>query len=105
MKLLKTYREEIMLNKSSPHFLADISLELGGDYAFYQELYAEMEISKAAFMTSNQGSISSKEYSFIVTEEGKRWERLKRKIKGIEGLQKGLVNINITNSIEARISK
>lgn len=102
MKTLKEYRAEVLEQQANPTYLANLSLQLGADLAYYQEQYGEREIEKAEFMESEEGSVASKEYRFLTTDEGKQWQRLKRKIKGIDGLQKGLTNINISNHQAAK---
>jgi hypothetical protein len=56
MKTLKQYHDEVMLNKNNPSYLATLNLEIAADYAYSSELFATLEVEKAAYFISKKYS-------------------------------------------------
>ncbi len=101
------YRQEVQNDMNNPFVLAQIFLEISGDYAFFTELYGKLEIEKSAFFVNIKFadkkplSDTACNAKWLMEDSGKDWMKAKTSIKAYDKLIAAIKNMSYTSSQEA----
>jgi hypothetical protein len=107
MRSLQEYKLEIDRIKSSPGALANLNVEMSADYAFYSEMFGELELERASFFNTVKFaddkplSDSACEAKWLLEENGKKWMMTKRYLRGLEKMQSAIKNLTYVANQEA----